>query len=61
MEIKKKERELNNLFNSPIGKIAIEEMGDFITNSATAGMQAETLKGMCLMLAHIKELAKERI
>lgn len=58
MEIKDTSRALHNLFNSPTGKLVIEDLSDFITNNAQSGINAEALKGMCLMLGHIKKLAK---
>jgi hypothetical protein len=58
MEIRNTLRELHNLYNSPTGKLVIEELGNFITDNAQSGISAEVLKGMCLLLAHIKELAK---
>jgi len=58
MEINARKRELNNLYNSPVGKLAIEELSDYVTDSATGNINSDVLKGMCLILAHVKELAK---
>lgn len=53
---REKQIELRNLLKTVNGQNLIEFLGDYITRESVKGINAENLKGMCLLLNYIKEI-----